>query len=141
MAELNAPGLTSNVEVYDSEILEIEKILDFMNAKARNSKQSYESFSTELRERFAEMGLIVSVVWYQAGMAQPDGTLSKLDGVLMPEIVIKDRVNRLEFDREQMRHEVVSNILEMPGQTKGQLIKATPEDMRQMLAKKQEHHH
>lgn len=123
----------NNLDIYDSEILEIEKVLEVLQYKASTKKQNYESFQNEIKNRFAEIGFVVDVLWYEVGEEMPDGTVRKQEDVFMPEIVIKNRVQRIEFDRERMRHEVVNNILEMPDQTKGELIKATPEDLQKLL--------
>lgn len=140
----NAPGLTTRMELYDSEILKIEGILDILNSK-RLQRRSFENFTNEIKERFLEIGLVVSVVWYEMGEEQADGSLRKVEGSYMPEIVIKDRVEGFQFDHDQMKHEIVNNILGMPDQEKGQLIKATPEDFKKLFGgdgvDPRKHHH
>lgn len=137
--EANAPGLTTKMELYDSEILEIEKVLNIMNDK-RKQRRDYDSFTNELKERFHEIGLVISVLWYEAGEEQADGSVKKIEGVLLPEIVIKDRVAKHTFDHERMKHEIVNNILELPNQEKGQLIKATPEDFKKLFGPRTHEH-
>jgi hypothetical protein len=41
----------------------------------------------------------------------------------MPEITIIDRVTpETQFDHDKLKHEVVNNLLELPGQRKGELL-------------------
>jgi hypothetical protein len=139
MAEINAEGLTSRIEIYDSEIVKINEILNILEDK-RQQRRSFENFDHEIKERFSEIGLIVAVNWYSAGQEMPDGSVKEIEGVFIPEIVIKDRTEKKLFDHEQQRHEVVNNILELPNQEKGQLLKATPEDFKKLFGPREHHH-
>lgn len=139
MEELNAPGLTTNMQLYDTEILEIERVLDILNDK-RRQRRDLDSFDKEIKGRFEEIGLIVSINWYECGVPDPDGNLVKQEDEYIPEIVIRDRVEKHLFDHDRQRHEIVNNVLEMPGQEKGQLLKASSAEIRKILGE-QGHHH
>lgn len=139
MAEINAEGLTSRIEIYDSEIVQIDAILKILDDK-RQQRRSFENFDHEIKERFAEIGLIVAVNWYSAGQPMPDGSVKEIEGVFIPEIVIKDRVEKHLFDHDRQRHEVVSNLLELPDVEKGQLLKATPDDFKKLFGPREHKH-
>lgn len=91
---------TKSLDMLDSEILEIERVYDIIRARSRGSI-NYQHFQDEIKDRFADIGWVVDVVWYETNLA----------GVKMPEIVFKRRVERKVFDRDQMVHEVTSDIL------------------------------
>jgi hypothetical protein len=125
----------SDIELYDSEIAEIEGVLLKLNDKVGTS-QDIEAFTHETRERFAEIGFIVSVAWHEFAV---DG--QKVEGSYMPEITITGRTERpAEFDHGRLAHEIRSNLLEIPGQEKG-LIKADKETMRRFIADHGKHSH
>lgn len=110
----NAPGLTASVEIYDSEINEIHKILDHLNDKYVGKAASYADMQSEIEERFHKIGLIVKVGWWS----------TNVDGVLMPEITISDRTERgHQFDHDQQVHEVTGDLL---GLGEGGVIKSDP---------------
>lgn len=135
-----AGGVRSEVNLYDSEILEVEKVIDSLNERrAKTARMSYEAFTTEAQERFAKIGLKVSVLWYEAGAEQPDGSLKKIEGMYIPEIVVKERLEKgFQFDHERMQHEVQSDILQLGT---GGKIKLTSEDVRKIMAAQQGHKH
>ncbi len=135
-----AGGVTSEVNLYDSEILEVEKVIDKLNERrAKTARMSYEAFTTEAKERFAEIGLKVSVLWYEAGAEQPDGSLKKVEGMFIPEIVVKARLEKgFQFDHERMQHEVQSDILQLGT---GGKIKLTSDDVRKILETEKGHKH
>lgn len=132
-------GVESMIQLYDSEILKIEEVLDALN-KRKGQRTDYERWTAETKDRFLKIGLIVSVLWYEAGAERADGSLEKLDGVLIPEIVIKDRVDSktFAFDHEQMGHEVQNDLLELGT---GGKLKVTAEDARRALATVRSHKH
>lgn len=113
MTEVNAPGLTVNCEVLDSEILEIEKVVGILNDKARNGRQNYDAFDREIKERFASIGFIVGVTWWH----------TNIDGLKMPEITISDRTDKKAFDYDRQVHEVTNDILDLGT---GGVIKSNP---------------
>lgn len=111
----NAPGLTINCEVHDSEIIEIERVLERLNAtiEGGNKRVDYDAFTREIRERFEDIGFQVAVNWWDSNVA----------GVLIPEIVIRDRTERKPFDYDRQVHEVTNDILELG---EGGVIKTDP---------------
>jgi len=136
-----AGGVSSEVNLYDTEILAVEKVLDKLNERRqKTSRMSYEAFGDEARNRFHEIGLVASVRWYEAGVEQPDGTLKKVEGTLIPEIVIKARTDSktFQFDHERMQHEVQSDILQLGT---GGKVKLTSEDVRKILETEKGHRH
>lgn len=136
-----AGGVTSQVNLYDSEIIKIEEVLEKLNERRdRTARMSYEAFTEEAKNRFHEIGLIVSVLWYEAGSEQPDGSLKKLEGVLIPEIVIKGRVDSktFAFDHDKMSHEVQSDLLQLGT---GGKLKITASEARDIIAGARSHKH
>jgi hypothetical protein len=136
-----AGGINSEVNLYDSEIIKVEEVLAKLNARReKTARMSYEAFSEEARNRFAEIGLIVSVLWYEAGEEQEDGSLKKVEGVLIPEILIKARTNTntFQFDHEQMAHEVQSDLLQLGT---GGKLKISASEARDIIAGARSHKH
>ena len=118
----NAPAaddLTKGIDLYDSEIIKIEKVMMILRNRS-TSARNYEDFSREIKERFQDIGLVVDVVWYETNVT----------GVLMPEIVVKARTEAKVFDRDQMTHEVTSDLL---GLGEGGVIKTDKEKVAQMM--------
>lgn len=129
----DAGGVSSTINLYDSEIIKIEGVLEKLNErKNKTARMSYEAFTDETKNRFAEIGLLVSVRWYEAGTEKPDGTMERIEGTLIPEIVITGRTDAgtFAFDHEQMAHEVQSDLLQLGT---GGKIKLTPGDIRRVL--------
>lgn len=134
-------GVSSQVNLYDSEIIKIEEVLEKLNQRReRTARMSYEAFSEEARNLFAANGLIVSVLWYEAGSEMPDGSLKKLEGVLIPEIVIKGRTDAktFAFDHDKMSHEVQSDLLQLGT---GGKLKITASEARDIIAGARNHKH
>lgn len=132
-------GVESMIQLYDSEILKIEEVLDALN-KRKGQRTDYARWTEEAKDRFHRVGLVASIRWYEAGVERADGSMEKLDGVLIPEIVIVDRVNSstFAFDHEQMGHEVQNDLLELGT---GGKLKVTAEDARKALATFRDHKH
>lgn len=124
--EPNAPGLTANCEVYDSEVIEIEKVLDRLNERALGPVD-YDAFDREIKERFAEIGFVVQTSWWH----------TNVDGVKRPDIVISDRIERKEFDYDRQVHEVVNDVLELG---EGGVIKSD-DSMRRLSEQHRGHKH
>lgn len=133
-------SVDSTITLYDSEIIKVEGVLEKLNErKSKTARMSYEAFTDEAKNRFLEIGLVVSVRWYEAGAEQPDGTLKKIEGTLIPEIVITGRTDsKFVFDHEQMSHEVQNDLLQLGT---GGKIKLTAADARQILQTQQGHKH
>jgi hypothetical protein len=130
-------GVDSQIQLYDSEIIKIEGILEILN-KRRGQRISYEKYGNEVRERFAAIGLVVSVRWYSAGVEKDNGTMEKVDDLLIPEIVVKGRTSRSTFDHAQMGHEVQNDLLQLGT---GGKLKVTAEDARKALQSARDHKH
>lgn len=96
----NAPGLTSNFDIHDSEINEIHKILEKMRLVA-SGPVNYDMWQREIEDRFARIGFKIDVRWYT----------TNLEGVLMPEINISDRLEKHAFDHDKKVHEITKDIL------------------------------
>lgn len=119
--------ITKSLDIHDSEILEIEKILNMLKARTAQGSLEYDSFQREIKERFYEIGFVVDVLWYETNMAE----------VKMPEIVIKGRTeSRFVFDRDRQVHEVTRDILDLGT---GGVIKADKATMEALA--KQSHNH
>lgn len=126
----------SGIDLYDTEILEIEKVLGVLNEKVGRSLD-IEAFTKEVKERFAEIGLVVSVAWYEYAA---DG--KKVEGSYLPEITVIRRTEKPgEFDHDRLKHEIVNDVLDLPGQTKGELIKPDAETVRRFMAEHGKHSH
>jgi len=136
-----AGGVSSTINLYDSEIIKVEGILDKLNERrTRTARMSYEAFTDEAKNRFLEAGLTVSVRWYSAGVANPDGTMTEVEGTLIPEIVITGRTDAKSFvfDHDRMSHEVQSDLLQLGT---GGKLKLTAEDARKILEVQKGHRH
>jgi hypothetical protein len=95
--------LTKSINVYDSEINEIHRVLEILRRKAE-SPQSYQAFQDEVIERFHDIGFVVDVRWYD----------TNVEGVLLPEINIQDRVDKnFLWDPNQQVHEVTGDLLSL----------------------------
>ena len=94
--------LTHGIDLYDSEILQIEKVLAKLKEKAQH-QVNYQHFQDEIKERFAEIGFRVDVSWWE----------TNVDGLRQPEITIQARMERHTFDRDRMTHEVTNDILDL----------------------------
>lgn len=105
------------IELYDSDILVIEKIWDKLRERHQQQRRNYPAFEQEVRERFAEAGFLIHVNWfgYEIGGERQEGA--------MPEITVTGRTEKQEFDHDKQVHEVTGNILELPGQEAGEVIR------------------
>ncbi len=112
--------VTKTADVLDSEILQIEKVMEVLKARSQNQMRNLDDFQREIKERFQDIGFIVDVVWYETNLAD----------VKMPEIVIKGRTEAKAFDRDKMTHEVTSDIL---GLGDGGVIKTDKDKVAQMM--------
>lgn len=96
------------IDILDSEVATITQVWQGLQGRTYKSHE-YNAFDREIRERFAEAGFVVKVNWYETNLAE----------VKMPEIDIVGRIEEKEFDHDQMRHEVVNNLLGLPSQDAG----------------------
>lgn len=102
------------LDVYDHEVDAIDRVLKALNVKAQAKQLNYTDFEREIKERFAEIGLIVKVDWYEFGIGDRPGAVP---GAVMPEITPIGRTESgFVFDHDRQVHEVTHNILGLPGQ-------------------------
>jgi hypothetical protein len=93
--------LTKTIDVHDSEVNEIHKTLEILRKRAATT-HNYDSFQREIIDRFARIGFLVDVRWYETNV--PD--------VLIPEINISGRTEtNFVFDREKQVSEVTGDLL------------------------------
>lgn len=99
-------GMTTDhdlVDLYDREILEIEKVLNDLK-RWETKKMVLEDFVKEAEEKFAAIGFRVNVNVFA----------SDQNNTYIPEIEIVGRMKPLgEFDHEEKRHEVVNDLLDL----------------------------
>lgn len=108
-------NVTASIELYESDILLIEKALKPLQAK-QSKPVNLESFRKEIIERFAEQGFRVDVKVWDTNQY----------GVYAFDLDILGRIERTEegFDHERMHHEVVNDLLDIDPSRKGEVIKA-----------------
>jgi hypothetical protein len=112
--------LYSLIDLYDSEILKIEKVVEVLNRKI-GQMHNLESFRTEIMDRFNEIGLVVHVTVYtDNGEPEIFSYVIRIDG----------RTEAIQWDPDRQVHEVRTDILDLlPNEEKGQWIKTKlPED-------------
>jgi hypothetical protein len=108
------------IELYDSDILVVEKVLNIIKERAAQRSHDYDAFDREIKERFHDAGYIVDVKWWSTD--QKD--------LYAPDIEIIGRVDKQgEFDHEKMGHEVVNDLLELGT---GGKIQVTADMMKQV---------
>jgi hypothetical protein len=132
-------AVDSLIQLYDSDIIKIEGVLEALNRR-KGQRADYERWTNEVKDRFHRIGLVVSVRWYEAGVERADGSMEKIDGTLIPEIVVTGRTDSktFTFDHEQMAHEVQNDLL---GLGTGGKLKVTAEDARKVLETVRSHKH
>jgi hypothetical protein len=102
-AEEEALGKETEVELMESELMGVWKLLQELQYKYGNRKGSFENLSSlraEAEERFAELGFQVVVDWVLPGLMQLNGNNSPEP----PTITIVGRLDS-EFNNEQNRYE------------------------------------
>jgi hypothetical protein len=92
-------GVTSEVDLNDSDFLKLEEVLRYLNRK-RGEKVPLEPFRQEIIDRFAHVGFKVNVRFYT----------TNVEGVYIPEIAIVSRIDG-EFDPDQQVWEATQDIL------------------------------
>lgn len=98
----NQSDLTQAFNLYDSEVLQIEKVTSRLMERAA-SRRDYDAFDREIRQRFEEIGLVVKINWWS----------TNVEGVLSPEVDFVGRTEKHTFDHDQMVHEVTNDILDI----------------------------
>jgi hypothetical protein len=114
-------------DIADSEILGIERTLLALQQRAQDKSLNFTSFEREIRERFEDLGFVVTVSWFEFGR---EGQVGAVPNAAMPEITIVDRCERKPFDHDRQVHEVTHNILNLPGQSG--VIKTNTTGMRRL---------
>ncbi len=109
-----------NFEPYDHEILAIEKVPDELGKKV-GTVAPLESFRKECIDRFAEAGIVATVVWYT-----DNKTTNGSEEVFSPIIYLNGRTDEHhEFDYDRQVFEVRNDILDiLPPSEKGAWIKS-----------------
>jgi hypothetical protein len=102
------------IDLYDSEIIQVEKVLEKLNAK-QGSYVPVEAFRKEAIERFEEIGLVVNVQVYSC----MDEGGKPLDDVYAFDITISDRCERKPFDFDRQRFEVINDVAGIEPDMKG----------------------
>lgn len=128
------------IDLYDHEVLDILRVQQELNDRARDKRLNYNAFETEIRDRFAKVGFAVDVNWYRFGRERPDGTVAEAEDGAMPEITITGRTeSAFRFDPDRQVHEAVHNILDLPGQEGW--IKSDPAAVRSLMKEGHGHGH
>lgn len=134
--------IDEGIQLYDTELGQVLDILGEIQEKriTGRSRIDRDAVHNEIRERIAnEAGIVVSVRWYEAGEEMPDGTLRKIEGMYVPDIVpLRRVVKEQEYDHDRQRHEVINDALKIG---EGGLIKVTPAEVRQALEMGRGHQH
>lgn len=118
---------TGIADILDSEVIAIEKVYLTLRERTHVSRR-YEAFDREIHQRFEEIGFIVDVKWFDTD--QP--------GTQMPEVTITGRTaGPQDFDHDQMRHEIVNDLLDL-GAAESGVIKGGY-DQAQRSAEKHQH--
>jgi len=92
--------LTSGIDLFDSDIVRIERVLAALNAK-RGKSIPLEAFRKEVVDRFFQIGLGVDVRVWETNVA----------GVFAFDIQINSRSEA--FDPDRMVHEVTNDLLDL----------------------------
>ena len=114
--------MTAPLEVLDSEVDEITKVLAVLQDRAKLRAHNYDSFEREIKSRFEDIGFTVHVNWHSYAI----GGVVQV-GSAMPEITVTGRLTTFDPDRQVW--EVTQNILDLPGQEKGEVIKTDQGDV------------
>ena len=103
-AEEDALGKEQPIELMESELMGVWKLLQELQYKYGNRKGSFENLSSlksEADEKFAALGFQVVVDWVMPGLLQANGT----NAPQPPTITIVGRTNGSEYNPEQNRYE------------------------------------
>lgn len=120
-------NVTSHVELYDSDLLAIERgPLAYMQSR-QFSRMNLEEFRVATKEKFEDIGFRVNVKCYDTDVSDTYAF----------DVEILEKLEKRAFDFDRQVHEVTRNILELPDQ-EGGFIK-TDASMMQMLKNEREH--
>jgi len=101
-------GKEQTVELMESELMGVWKLLQELQYKYGNRKGSFENLTSlrgEAEEKFAALGFLVVVDWVMPGLMQKNGR----NAPEPPTITIVGRVNS-EFNNEQNRFETGAGV-------------------------------
>jgi hypothetical protein len=131
---MSAPATDELADLYDHEVANIIKVQERLRERYSGEMRNYTAFEDEARNRFAEIGFIVQVDWYEFSVG---GQLQ--EGAALPEITITSRTARPgEFDHDRQVSEATSNLLEIPGEEG--VIRTDPETLRRFLGEQDGNH-
>lgn len=123
-----AEGVLGAAELYDSDLLEIEKVYTWMRQQ-QGQRRNMEDFRQAVIGKFHERGFIVNVLAYDTDQ----------EGVYAFDVEILRKTQRKDFDYDKQVHQVVNNLLDLPDQAGG-WIKADA-GMKEAAKKAAEHRH
>lgn len=106
--DVHARTETSRGDLLDSEVLQLESILNTLMTKYETRSFTLPEFEQEAKDRFFDAGFAIDVIWHEF-----TANGKKVDGGLAPSITIVGRVEKEEFDHDRKVHEVTRNILEL----------------------------
>jgi hypothetical protein len=113
----NSNDISKTIDVYDTEVLAIEKVLATLRERSMGSR-NLQSFNDEAQTRFHEIGFLVDIKWFTTDQAD----------VYAPVIDIVGRTEKdFVFDRDQQVHEVTNDVLELG---EGGVIKTNKDAMK-----------
>lgn len=97
---MSESSVTVNCDVLDSELVQIEQVINKLNEAQWKSGVYLEGWRKEAIERFADIGFKVDVVVFSTDQ----------EGLYAFDLVIQDRLAG-EFDPDKMVHEVTNDLL------------------------------
>lgn len=97
------------IELYDHEVIAIDKGPVAWMTQQQGSAMSLEEFRIAAEGKFADIGILASVKTFET--SEP--------GTYAFDVEIYGRTHAHEFDFDRQVHEVVNNLLDDPGQEKG----------------------
>lgn len=101
-----AGGVEANIDLYDSEIVEIRRVLKAIQTNV-GKRRNLETFRQEVINRFGEIGFTVEVRMYEA-VRETDPEV----GFVHPTITITGRIEQEEeYDHARQGHEVRADVL------------------------------
>lgn len=101
--------MSSNLDILDSEMIELDKVLNSWAAQQQGLRRDLEAFRRGAIDKAAQCGFKLNVLTYETNQ----------EGVFAFEFEITGRTESKAFDYDRMVYEVTNNILELPNQDKG----------------------
>ena len=114
-------ALESDIDLYDSDVIKIEKVVGALNHSRLTKTASVEGWRNEIEQRFGEIGFKVNIVLSQIeGTQVDDGPMVPTEGTRIHTLIsVQSRVDEIkvgDFDHDQMRYEVQNNIRGVAGE-------------------------